>query len=189
MPKQPLAELLATAQEHQEAQPQIAIETLRDIVLGDHPNDAESIKIKEQALQKLANLYAKQHDATALRTLLAELRPLFTLIPKAKTAKIVRTVVDTIAKVPNSTDIQVHHCWLSRSIGAAGCLADLFCLQLEVCKEQVQWAQSEKRTFLRQRIEIRLATLYLETKEYTSSISLIGKLLTEVTLQSLLKVV
>lgn len=53
-------------------------------------------------------------------------------------------------------------------------------LQLEVCKEQVQWAQSEKRTFLRQRIEIRLATLYLETKEYTSAISLIGKLLTEV---------
>lgn len=116
MSKQPLAELLATAQEHQEAQPQIAIETLRDIVLGDHPNDAESIKIKEQALQKLANLYAKQHDATALRTLLAELRPLFTLIPKAKTAKIVRTVVDNIAKVPNSTDIQVHHCWLSRSL-------------------------------------------------------------------------
>ncbi len=62
------------------------------------------------------------------------------------------------------------------------CLAHnaLMSLQLEVCKEQVQWAQSEKRTFLRQRIEVRLATLYLETKDYTSSISLIGKLLTEV---------
>ena len=44
----------------------------------------------------------------------------------------------------------------------------------------MQWAQTEKRTFLRQRIEVRLATLYLETKDYTSSISLIGKLLTEV---------
>ena len=53
-------------------------------------------------------------------------------------------------------------------------------LQLEVCKEQVQWAQTEKRTFLRQRIEVRLATLYLETKDYTAAISLIGKLLTEV---------
>ena len=62
---------------------------------------------------------------------------------------------------------------------AAQALASL-CMQLEVCKEQVQWAQSEKRTFLRQRIEIRLATLYLETKEYTAAISLIGKLLTEV---------
>lgn len=54
-------------------------------------------------------------------------------------------------------------------------------VQLEVCKEQVQWAQSEKRTFLRQRIEIRLATLYLETRDYTAAITLIGKLLTEVT--------
>ena len=51
---------------------------------------------------------------------------------------------------------------------------------MEVCKEQVQWAQSEKRTFLRQRIEVRLATLHLETKDYTAAISLIGKLLTEV---------
>ena len=109
MASQPLSELLASAQEHQEAQPQRAVEKLREIVLGDHPNDAESIKIKEQALQKLASLYAKQHDATALRTLLAELRPLFSSIPKAKTAKIVKTVVDTIAKVPNSTAIQVQH--------------------------------------------------------------------------------
>ena len=44
----------------------------------------------------------------------------------------------------------------------------------------MNWAQSEKRTFLRQRIEVRLATLYLETKDYTAAISLIGKLLTEV---------
>lgn len=152
-----LSERYASAQEYEEAQPDTAISRLRDVVLGDSPNDAESIKTKEQALHSLANLYAKQGDADALRTLLTELRSLFALIPKAKTAKIVRTVVDTIAKVPNSTAVQ-----------------------LEVCKEQVQWAQTEKRTFLRQRIEVRLATLYLETKDYTSSISLIGKLLTEV---------
>ena len=107
MSNQTLSELYTAAQECEDAQPQNAIERFRGIVLGDHPNDAESVKVKEQALQKLANLYAKQHDATALRNLLADLRPLFALIPKAKTAKIVRTVVDTIAKVPNSTAIQV----------------------------------------------------------------------------------
>lgn len=157
MSPQPLSELYSSAKEYEDAQPQVAIDKLRDIILGHYPNDAESIKTKEQALQSLANLYAKQGNAEALRNLLTELRSLFALIPKAKTAKIVRTVVDTIAKVPNSTAVQ-----------------------LEVCKEQVQWAQSEKRTFLRQRIEVRLATLYLETKDYTASISLIGKLLTEV---------
>ena len=54
------------------------------------------------------------------------------------------------------------------------------CLQLEVCREQAQWAQAEKRTFLRQRIDSRLASLYLETRDYQAAIALITKLLTEV---------
>ncbi|GAB4819896.1 hypothetical protein N2152v2_006942 [Parachlorella kessleri] len=130
---------------------------LKDIIVGNYPNDAESIKVKEQAITKLTDLLVKQQDAAALASLLTELRPLFTAIPKAKTAKLVRTVIDSIAKVPGSTQ-----------------------LQQDVCKEQVAWATSEKRTFLRQRIEIRLATLYLETKDYPAALALIGKLLTEV---------
>jgi len=47
-------------------------------------------------------------------------------------------------------------------------------LQLEVCKEQVEWATAEKRTFLRQRIEIRLAQLYMDLKEYPAALQLIG---------------
>lgn len=53
-------------------------------------------------------------------------------------------------------------------------------LQLDVCKEQAAWATSEKRTFLRQRIDVRLATLYLATRDYPAALALIGKLLTEV---------
>ena len=54
----------------------------------------------------------KAKDAQALRQLLTDLRPLFTALPKAKTAKLVRTIIDTIAKVPGSTQIQVRppHC-------------------------------------------------------------------------------
>ena len=109
MTNQGFSEQYASAQEIEEAQPTQAISKFRDILLGDQPNDADSIKVKEQALQSLANLYAKQHDATSLRKLLTDLRPLFASIPKAKTAKIVRTVIDTIAKVPNSTAVQVRH--------------------------------------------------------------------------------
>ncbi len=49
-----------------------------------------------------------------------------------------------------------------------------------MCKEQVQWAKAEKRTFLRQRIEVRLANLCLETADYPAALSLVGKLLSEV---------
>jgi len=60
-----------------------------------------------QAIQRLSDVFAKQKDAEALRKLLTELRPLFGVITKAKTAKIVRNIIETIAEVPNSTQLQV----------------------------------------------------------------------------------
>ena len=53
-------------------------------------------------------------------------------------------------------------------------------MQLEICREQVEWARTEKRTFLRQRIEARLANLLLQMGDYSGALALIGKLLTEV---------
>lgn len=38
----------------------------------------------------------------------------------------------------------------------------------------MEWASSEKRTFLRQRIEIRLAMLQMEAKDYPAALHLIG---------------
>lgn len=50
-----------------------------------------------------------------------------------------------------------------------------FCaVQVAVCKEQVEWAIAEKRTFLRQRIQLRLASLYLDTAEYQEALKIVG---------------
>lgn len=84
-----------------------AIAQLREIVCGPAPNDAECLKVKEAALGKLADELVAAKDAPALRSLLTELRPLFAAIPKAKTAKIVRTIIDSIAKVPDSQQLLV----------------------------------------------------------------------------------
>lgn len=46
--------------------------------------------------------------------------------------------------------------------------------QVVVCKEQVEWARTEKRTFLRQRIELRLAALYLELQDYPTALGILG---------------
>jgi 26S proteasome regulatory subunit N6 len=152
-----LAAKVSGAEEMANTNQSEAIKYLKDAILGNYPNDPEAIKLKERALVSLAGLLVKQGDAVALRTILSEMRPLFASIPKAKTAKIVRTVIDSIAKVPGSNQ-----------------------LLLEVCREQVAWAASEKRTFLRQRIEVRLASLYSESNDYPAALALIGKLLTEV---------
>ena len=47
-------------------------------------------------------------------------------------------------------------------------------LQVEVCTEQVEWARTEKRTFLRQRLELRLAALYLDTQQYQKALGLLS---------------
>lgn len=79
----------------------------RDIIFGDHANDADSVKAKEEAVQKLSDLKVGQKDAAAVRQLLTDLRPQFGKFPKAKTAKIVRNLIDAIAKIPDSTQLQV----------------------------------------------------------------------------------
>lgn len=134
-----------------------AVQQLRDLLTGSTPNDAESVKVKEAALSRLCDVLVKAQDAEALSSLLVDLRPMFNAIPKAKTAKIVRTVIDAIARVPGSTP-----------------------RLLEVCRAQVEWAATEKRSFLRQRLETRLVGLLLETRDYTGALGLLAKLLSEV---------
>lgn len=58
-------------------------------------------------------------DTAGISQLMISIRPFFANIPKAKTAKIVRTLIDLVAKVPGSSGVQQlllssghHHKWL-----------------------------------------------------------------------------
>jgi hypothetical protein len=84
-------------------------QALRTVVFSNQDaSDAETVKVKEAAVALLADALTRQRKAEALAQLLQDLRAVFfAVIPKAKTAKIVRTVIDQIAKVPDSTDLQV----------------------------------------------------------------------------------
>jgi 26S proteasome regulatory subunit N6 len=52
-------------------------------------------------------------------------------------------------------------------------------LQIEVCKETIQWTIQEKRIFLKQALETRLIALYLDNKMYSDSLALVSTLLKE----------
>jgi hypothetical protein len=84
-----------------------AARDLSAIVLDSGSNDAEAVRVKEQAIGELCALLVKKGDAQGLADLLTSLRAFFNSIPKAKTAKLVRNIIDSIAKVPNSTALQV----------------------------------------------------------------------------------
>ena len=52
-------------------------------------------------------------------------------------------------------------------------------LQIQLCQECIVWATEEKRIYLRQSLETRLIALYLDNRQFTEALKLIGTLLTE----------
>merc|ERR1711997_778759 len=51
--------------------------------------------------------------------------------------------------------------------------------EVHLCKECIEWAKEERRTFLRQSLESRLVGLYFETERYQEAIVLGSTLLKE----------
>ena len=119
--------------------------------------DVSALAAKEHAVQRLGELYAELKLADKLVALVGQLRPFFGQVAKAKTAKIVRTLIDQLAKIPNTRE-----------------------LQMQLCCDSIEWCKAEKRSFLRQRIQSRLASLLLESKKYTEALTLLEELLREV---------
>jgi 26S proteasome regulatory subunit N6 len=210
-----LEEALAAAKVLVDSNPSSAVTALRKLVFDTPGTDAEIARVKEAAIGALGDAYVKLADARALADLLPQLRDYFAAIPKAKTAKIVRGIIDQIAKVPDSTDLQVCGCFFEGVLGVwslvagstrsarknAAATARSFApppppkqttktpqtlnpqpqrTQVAVCKEQAEWARAEKRTFLRQRIELRLAALHLARGEYPAALAILGTLNSEV---------
>ena len=118
--------------------------------------DDAAMKIKEAAIYKLARVFTESKQFSEVVKLLKDNNDFFGGIPKARTAKIVRSIIDIVATIPDSLDIQI-----------------------TLCKEVVEWCKLEKRTFLRQRIEAKLAAFLLRQKDINGALSLVNGLLTE----------
>lgn len=131
-------------------EPQSSIESQKVI-------EEDTSKIKETAISKLAALYVNTNQASKVSDLLKSLRPFFSTIAKAKTAKIVRGLLEAVSKAKDAAE-----------------------LQFNLCKETIAWCREEKRTFLRQRVEGRLASLYLTNSRYNEALNIITDLLREV---------
>ncbi|KAJ1990664.1 26S proteasome regulatory subunit rpn6 [Dimargaris cristalligena] len=111
---------------------------------------------QEQEVLRLALIYRDEKKPQELCQLIRNSREMLGSIPKAKSTKIIKTLIEHFSQIPNSLD-----------------------LQIEICKESVEWSKREKRLFLKQSLETRLAALYLENKMYSDALSLISPLLTE----------
>ena len=118
--------------------------------------DDVAVKIKEKCIYRITRLLTEAKNLTEVMNLMKKNSDFFSVIPKAKTAKIVRTILDIVGNIPDSINIQT-----------------------QLCQDLVTWCVEEKRTFLRQRIEAKLSALLLAQKKVQDSLSLVTKLLGE----------
>ncbi|XP_065173785.1 26S proteasome non-ATPase regulatory subunit 11 [Atheta coriaria] len=133
------------------------LELLKKIKLGEDADDnEEEIRTKEQDILNLGEQYRKEGKAKELAELIKATRPFLSLISKAKAAKLVRSLVDFFLD-------------LEAGIG----------IEVQLCKECIEWAKEERRTFLRQSLEARLIALYFDTGMFSEALTLGSILLKE----------
>eukprot|EP01104_Vermistella_antarctica_P006369 TRINITY_DN17074_c0_g1_i1.p1 TRINITY_DN17074_c0_g1~~TRINITY_DN17074_c0_g1_i1.p1 ORF type:complete len:453 (+),score=141.82 TRINITY_DN17074_c0_g1_i1:63-1361(+) len=149
-------EATALSESKDDASVKKSIPLFRKVIDSD-ANQGEGLKLKEQAIYNLADVFVHLKEAQLLKALLDNIRPFFSTIPKAKTSKMVKALIGKVSSLPDSLE-----------------------LQIDLCKESIAWTIESKRTFLRRTLEGRLAAIYLTAKDYTSSLALIKPLLKEV---------
>ncbi|KAJ4307012.1 26S proteasome regulatory subunit rpn6 [Collariella sp. IMI 366227] len=151
------SERVREAQKLAKSDPNKAADIYKEIVSKPPSVTSDSaIREYEVALISLGELYRDQKNTDELVGLVTKSRTVLSSFAKAKTAKLVRQLLDLFEAIPNSLDIQIR-----------------------VTKSCIEWATSERRSFLRQNLETRLVTLYMAKQSYYDALTLINGLLRE----------
>eukprot|EP00948_MAST-09A_sp_MAST-9A-sp1_P003572 g3572.t1 len=164
-----------------------AIDRLQSILQGKGTGDASStnassdgafktskmLKLREKALYQLVECYCLSIDTNAdkLLTILDQCQPLFRDVPKARTAKHIRNLIDIAIGCVTRIDDETNEGKAKRQT----LLANLVTL----CHSSVEWATSEKRSFLKQRIQVRLTKLLWSQNAFTEALTLTKRMITE----------
>ncbi|KAJ7603955.1 hypothetical protein DFH06DRAFT_1114118 [Mycena polygramma] len=118
---------------------------------------AQVLREQESALLHLGSLYRDQQNAEGLAQVITLSRGFFmSSTAKAKTAKLIRTLLNHFGTIPNSTPTQIR-----------------------VLEDNIAWAKKEKRIFLKHSLETRLAAIHLDLHHYRPALTIIEGLLTE----------
>ncbi|GAQ44407.1 hypothetical protein ASPTUDRAFT_186210 [Aspergillus tubingensis CBS 134.48] len=136
--------------------PSKAESTLKEILAQGPGSSEASSRDYENALVLLGELYRDQKKPHEIAELIKTSRDSFSSFAKAKTAKLVRQLLDLFSEIPNTLDIQV-----------------------SVIQSCIEWAIAERRSFLRQNLQTRLVAIYMQKQTYYDALTLINSLLRE----------
>merc|ERR1712002_1391714 len=122
-------------------------------IVSRHSNEEN---FDEREIIDIGRNLQKTGNAQELSSLIQKVRPCLKELSKAKAAKLVRTLVDLFLDMETTNDLAV-----------------------QLCRECIEWAKEEKRTFLRQALEARLTALHFDTGRYQDALKSGSTLLRE----------
>lgn len=128
-------------------------------IIDNEYDDSNDLLIQERSIYALAEIYVKENNALALQQLLIKIRVYFNRISKAKTGKIMRSLIDNVSKMKDESSVEI---------------------SIALCTECIEWCIAGKRLFLKQQIECRLCMFYLQAKQYQSALKLMSTLVRDV---------
>ncbi|KAF2088592.1 PCI-domain-containing protein [Saccharata proteae CBS 121410] len=150
------AKRIEEAQKVAAKEPAKAEAIYKDILQKNPGASDAAVRSFELALMGLGELYRDHKRTNELAELIQQVRSVLSSFARAKTAKLVRQLLDLFTSIPNTQD-----------------------LQIAITKSTIDWAVSERRGFLRQNLETRLVSLYMQKQSYYEALTLINSLLKE----------
>ena len=120
---------------------------------------SKATQLKERAVYDLTRSYCAAHKYDEVVQFLTGTtgQAFLSTITKAKTAKVVRQVLDIVCTAA----------------------PDALLMQESVARSIIHWTNQEKRSFLRQRVEAKLAAILLSQQKYVAALELCDALLYE----------
>jgi 26S proteasome regulatory subunit N6 len=139
-----------------------AISVYEQIVAYKFANEDEitddNVRAKEQAAYRLANIFHSMGLFDEVVDMTKMILPMYIDLPKSKTAKIIRSLFDVCIKFPGRNREEP---------------------LIDLSKHIIEWCEKESRSFLRMKIENKLAELYFKQQKYHDAITILNKLLLE----------
>merc|ERR1712018_698620 len=135
-----------------------SMEFLASLDVTEAPSE-EILRDQEANILQLGERLREEGKTKEMTDLIQKVRNFLRFMSKAKAAKLVRGLVDMFLEMERSEPRGER--------------------EVQLCKECIEWAKEERRTFLRQSLESRLVGLYFETERYQEAIALGSILLKE----------
>merc|ERR1712062_330237 len=138
------------------------MEFLDNLTNNEAPPSEEALRDQEVKIMELGEQLKDEGKTQEMTDLIQKVRTVLKFMSKAKAAKLVRGLVDLFLEMKTNRDP-----------------SDSGENEVQLCKECIEWAKEERRTFLRQSLESRLIGLYYDTNRFKDALALGGTLLKE----------